>query len=271
MKLGTLVRIAEPKDCTAAFEKLLSMGFSVCQLVYKPAVYHMEDAAFIRAEADRLGVEITAKLGGFHDPFNAGGVYAFLTSGFNSPAFQATRLEYAMRSVDFTRALGITDNIFHAGYIPNNPLSPDYTNLVAALKILCRYAQSVGANILYETGAESPISLLNVIEDVGTGNLFINFDTANCLLYGYGNPVDAIYTFGPYIRNMHAKDGTPPSKAHTMGRETPIGQGEVDFPKVFERLHKLGYDGPVVIEREISGPQQETDIRAAAEYLRKFM
>ncbi|MEA4824950.1 MAG: sugar phosphate isomerase/epimerase family protein [Clostridiaceae bacterium] len=271
MKLGTLVRINAPAECTSGFEKLLSMGFTTCQLVYKPAEYHLEDAAFIRSEADRLGVEITAKLGGFHDPYNAGGIYAFLSSGFNALPFQKERLDYAMRSVEFTRALGITDNIFHAGYIPNNPLSQDYVNLVLPMKILTNFAKSVGANILYETGAESPISLLNLIADVGADNLLINFDTANCLLYGYGNPVDALYTFGPYIRNMHAKDGTPPNAPHSMGHETAIGEGEVDFPKVFERLHKLGYDGAVTIEREISGPQQESDIRRAAAYLRTLM
>lgn len=271
MKIGTLVRIDKAAECTAAFEKLLSMGFDNCQLVYKPAVYYKNEAEFIRGEADRLGVDITAKLGGFHDNYNAGGDYAFVTSGLTSATFQRERLEYAMHSVEFTRWLGITDNIFHAGFIPNNPLCQEYVTLVSGLKILCGYAKSIGANILYETGTESPISLLNTIADVGTGNLFINFDTSNCLTYGFGNPVDAIYTYGPYIRNMHAKDGVPPTQPHSRGHETPIGEGEVDFPKVFERLHKLGYDGPVTIEREISGPQQEADIRKAAEYLRTLM
>lgn len=271
MKLGTLVRLDKAADCTKGFEKLKEMGFETCQLVYKPAVYHQSEAEFIRAEADRLGIEITAKLGGFHDSFNAGGKFAFSTSGLTPVAFQSVRLEYAMRSVDFTRWLGITDNIFHAGFIPNDPLCDDYIHLVSAMKILCGYAKSVDANILYETGTESPISLLNVIEDVGTGNLFINFDTSNCITYGYGNPVDAIYTFGPYIRNMHAKDGMPPNRAHCRGYETPIGEGAVDFPRVFQRLHEIGYDGAVTIEREISGPQQEIDILRSAEYLRSLM
>ncbi|NMA09091.1 MAG: sugar phosphate isomerase/epimerase [Clostridiales bacterium] len=271
MKLGTLVRLSEPAECTAAFEKLISLGFESCQLQYKPEVYRKADAEFIRAEADRIGLEISAKLGGFRDPYNAGGRYAFLTSGFNALPYQQMRLEYAMRSVEFTRWLGITDNIFHAGYIPNNPFSPDYYNLVAPLQILCRFAKSVGANILYETGAESPIALLNCISDVGADNLFINFDTANCILYGYGNPVDALYTFGPYVRSMHAKDGLPPCKPHSMGHETALGDGYVDFPKVFAKLKELGYNGHVTIEREISGPQQQIDILKAAAYLRTLM
>lgn len=271
MKLGTLVCITEPGESPAAFEKLARMGFESCQLVYKPEIYRRSDAEFIRAEADRRGIEISAKLGGFRDPYNAGGSYAFLTSGFNALPYQQLRLEYAMRSVEFTRWLGITDNIFHAGYIPNNPFSPDYANLIAPLKILCGYAKSIGANILYETGAESPIALLNCITDVGADNLFINFDTANCILYGYGNPVDALYTFGPYVRSMHAKDGLPPCKPHTLGQETALGDGYVDFPKVFEKLRALGYDGHVTIEREISGPQQQADIERAAAYLRTLM
>ena len=38
------------------------------------------------------------------------------------------------------------------------------------------------------------------------------------------------------------------------------GQGKVDFRAVFTKLHELGYNSYVTIEREIDGPQQLTDI-----------
>ncbi len=77
-------------------------------------------------------------------------------------------------------------------------------------KIISDVCKKYDMNLLFETGGESPITLLRLIEDVGTGNLFINLDPANILVYGYGNPVDAIDVFGKYVRNIHGKDGCVP-------------------------------------------------------------
>ena len=102
-------------------------------------------------------------------------------------------------------------------------------------------------------------------------NLGINLDTANLILYGKANPVDALDVFGKYVRNLHAKDGRYPVNGHDLGVETQIGQGKVDFRALFTKLHELGYDSYVTIEREISGEQQLKDILESKVYLERVV
>ena len=97
-------------------------------------------------------------------------------------------------------------------------------------------------------------------QEVGTGNLGINLDPANLILYG-SNPVDALDVFGAYVRSVHAKDGFYPTTPYQLGEEVKIGSGKVNFPLFLSRLAELNYQGPLIIEREISGSQQILDIR----------
>jgi sugar phosphate isomerase/epimerase len=102
--------------------------------------------------------------------------------------------------------------------------------------------------------------MLRCFEEVGTGNLYVNLDTANLILYGKANPVDALDVFGKYVRNLHAKDGFYPTNGHELGAECRLGDGKVDFKGVLTKLHELGFDRYITIEREISGEQQAKDI-----------
>ena len=115
------------------------------------------------------------------------------------------------------------------------------------------------------------MTMLRCFEQVGMDNLAINLDTANLILYGKANPVDALDVFGKYVRNLHAKDGRYPVNGHDLGVETKIGQGKVDFRALFAKLHELGYDSYVTIEREISGEQQLKDILESKVYLERII
>lgn len=107
-------------------------------------------------------------------------------------------------------------------------------------------------------------------EDPGCGNLYVNLDTGNCLMYGYANPVDALTTVGKYLRNIHLKDGLPPTDCYSLGKETAVGEGEVDFLRFVKKLKALGYDRFVTIEREISGQQQREDIVKAKTFFEQL-
>ena len=124
-----------------------------------------------------------------------------------------------------------------------------------------------GQMFLYETGQETPITLLRTIREVGLDNQGVNLDTANLILYGKGNPIDALDVIGPLVRGLHAKDGLYPTDPHKLGEEVPIGQGKVNFPRLIERLRELNYRGAITIEREIEGDQQIEDVRKAKAYL----
>ena len=123
----------------------------------------------------------------------------------------------------------------------------------------------------FETGQELPSTLKRTIQDVGTGNLFVNLDPANLILYGKANPLDAAEIFGEYVRGLHAKDGVWPNRDEALGLETALGEGAVRFDLLIRRLKEKGFTGPLTIEREISGPQQKEDIRKAIAILEPML
>ena len=113
--------------------------------------------------------------------------------------------------------------------------------------------------------------LLRLFETVATGNLYINLDPANLILYGKGSPVDSLDVFGSLVRGVHAKDGLYPTNGLELGREVKVGDGKVNFPLFLKRLKETGFDGSLTIEREITGEQQIKDILETKEYLQKLI
>jgi sugar phosphate isomerase/epimerase len=105
------------------------------------------------------------------------------------------------------------------------------------------------------------------IQDVGRENLGVNFDPANMLLYGSGEPIEALGLLGRYVMGAHAKDGTWPPRPGELGDEKPLGEGQVGIDRYVAKLKEIGYTGALTIEREISGPQQIEDIRRAIRLL----
>ena len=172
-----------------------------------------------------------------------------------------------MNGSDFAKKLGVKDVVTHMGFIPENPLDSNYRGLIVAIRSVAQHCASNGQNLLFETGQETPVTLLRAIQDIGTDNLGVNLDPANLILYGKANPVDAMETIGKYVRGVHGKDGKYPTDGHNLGQETPIGQGRVDFKKLIKLLAENGYDGSITIEREITGDEQTRDILAGKKYL----
>ena len=160
----------------------------------------------------------------------------------------------------------------HFGFIPEDPASPQYLSFISVMKELAAYAGERGVDIYFETGQETPTTLLRAIRDIGTGNCFINCDTANLLLYGKGNPTDAIRQFGPLVRDLHAKDGTYPSAddPYHLGQEKPIPEGDVDFPAIIRLLKQQGYTGAITIEYELSDRTADYMVRTR-KYLQKLI
>jgi len=155
----------------------------------------------------------------------------------------------------------------HVGFIPETPNNPLYPGLIDALREVVDHCAERGLDFCFETGQETPVTLLRVIEDLGTEHLGINLDPANLLMYGKANPVDALDVFGEYVLGVHAKDGEYPTNGRELGVEKPLGEGRVGFPRLIAKLKDLGYAGALTIEREISGPRQVEDIKHAIEVL----
>ena len=194
-----------------------------------------------------------------------------LTIGVVPSETRAARVAHIKKASDFASQCGIAAVQTHCGFIPENPNDAVYKETVETLRDLAEYCKRNGQNLRYETGQETPITLVRTIQDVGSDNQGVNFDLANLILYGKANPLDAIELLAPYVQGIHAKDGLWPTDPKKLGEEVPIGQGKVDFPRIISRLKEIGYRGAVTIEREISGPQQMEDVRAAKAYLQNLI
>jgi sugar phosphate isomerase/epimerase len=263
LRLGLIIGIG--KDPEAAIAKVYDLGLPTCQ-VYVEDFEQGLSTRLLQA-LDKHHVEATSVVVG--GPGRE--VWDFyegpLTIGVVPRDTRAARIARMKQASDFAKACGIPAVQSHAGFIPENPNDPVYTEAVAALREVVEYCRRNRQDFRYETGQETPSTLVRAMQDVGLDNQGVNFDLANLILYGKANPVDAIEILAPYVQGIHAKDGLWPTNPRDLGKEVPIGKGKVDFPRIIVRLKQLNYQGAVTIEREVSGPEQIEDVRAAKVYL----
>jgi sugar phosphate isomerase/epimerase len=193
------------------------------------------------------------------------------TIGLVPPGSRAARIDALRQVSGFAKQLGIPQVQTHCGFIPEDPADALYPQTVAAIRVVARICQDNGQHFLMETGQETPTTMSRMLRDVAMPNLGVGLDTANLILYGKANPVDAVDILGPHVRSIHAKDGRWPTDPSKLGEEVLIGKGLVNFKEVFTKLHRLGYAGAVTIERETSGPQQIEDVRQEKIYLENIL
>jgi sugar phosphate isomerase/epimerase len=263
LRLGLIIGVGEDPDGTMA--KVHDLGLPTCQAFvedFKPGL-----AERLRAALDKHGIEATSVVVGGPGKEVWDFYQGPLTIGLVPRATRAVRIAHIKKASDFAKQCGIPAVQTHCGFIPENPNDEIYRETVAAMREVAGYCKRNGQNFRYETGQETPITLVRAIQDVGMDNQGVNFDLANLILYGKANPVDAIDLLGPYIQGIHAKDGLWPTNPKQLGEEVAIGKGKVDFPRIIARLKELKYRGAVTIEREISGAQQVEDVRSAKAYL----
>lgn len=172
------------------------------------------------------------------------------TGGFGNPADRPERLDRLKWALERTRALGLTDLMLHAGFLPEVG-DPDRSAMLDTLAQAATLATDQGVILAFETGQETADLLRQTLDDLKCPNLKINFDPANMLLYDMGDPIRAVEILGPDIRSVHVKDARRPKVAGQWGEEVPLGEGEVDIRKFVAALKKVGYAGPLVIEREV--------------------
>lgn len=257
-------------DVDATFKNLHEMGFTSCQISF-PSNYTQETIDKLNAARQKYGIKITTVLtvpGRCVWNFTEGPS----TIGLVPAEGREQKLEVYRKCIDFCQKAGIPAMHSHFGFIPEDPSSAQYKEFIAVMKALATYAKERGVDIYFETGQETPTTLIRTIKDIGTGNCFINCDTANLLLYGKANPTDAIRQFGHLVRDMHAKDGTYPSAddPYHLGKEKPIPEGDVDFPAIIKLLKQQGYTGAITIEYEMSDRTADYMVKTR-KYLQKLI
>lgn len=272
MRIGVCIELRSIKDMDTRLRILTENGFDNCQLIcWKSELYTTENAARLKEMLSSYGVTVSAFWCGWSGPAVWNFYEGPTTLGLIPPETREMRIRELCAGSDFAKCLGVENVVTHMGFIPENPNDPVFKPFCDAVRVVAEHVKKNEQYLLFETGQETPVAMLRCFETVGTDNLRVNLDTANLILYGKANPVDALDVFGKYVRNLHAKDGCYPVNGHDLGVETRLGDGKVDFEGVLRKLHELGYDSYVTIEREIEGDEQIADIRHAREYLQAII
>ena len=197
-------------------------------------------------------MQLTVVFGGFEGESYADIPTVKRTVGLVPPETRASRLKEMKEIADFARLLGVDAVGLHLGFVPHDPTDPVYGQVIDVSRELCDHCKAQGQRVHLETGQESADTLLKFLADTGVDNLFVNFDPANMILYGSGDPIDALKKVGRYVRSVHCKDAKWAARpGEEWGAEMPLGQGEVGMERFLRTLKEIGYEGPLTIEREI--------------------
>jgi sugar phosphate isomerase/epimerase len=192
------------------------------------------------------------------------------TVGYAPRATREEREQRTYRVSDFAAKLSIPGLATHIGAIPRDVADAGYMQMRDLVRRLCDHCASHSQTFALETGQESAAELKRFILEVDRPNLRVNFDPANMVLYGSGDPIEALATVGERVISVHCKDGVGPSAPGKLGLETPLGEGEVGMDRFVAKLREIGYRGPLIIEREIVGAAQREDIRHAIALLERL-
>jgi sugar phosphate isomerase/epimerase len=219
---------------------------------------------------DEAGVTVVTAFPAFKGESYADVPTVQQTVGYIPPATREEREKRTYESSDFAKALGIPGIATHIGFVPEDHGDPDYVAVRDMVRRVCDYCKANGQTFALETGQEPAGTLREFVLDVDRDNLGINFDPANMILYGSGEPLAALEIVKQWLITVHCKDGVWPKAEGTLGTETPLGKGDVGMDRFVAKLKEIGYNGPLTIEREITGEAQRADILEAIALLNRL-
>jgi len=259
----------KPRDMRDLATKVKGLGLEHVQLDLSPlmAADEVTRNEEIRVVRDS-GLKVTAGMIGFPGEDYTTIATIKKTGGFVSDSEYEKRRDITIAAAKFAAELGLPSFSLHAGFIPTSGAA-DYDKAVKRLGEVADQVAPLNVRLLMETGQETANELLQFINDLTRKNIHVNFDPANMILYGAGDPIDAVRILGRHIRHVHIKDAIMSDQPQIKwGTEVPFGTGQVRPRKFIDALHAVGYAGPLVIEREI-GEGRSRDIQTAIEAIRQ--
>ena len=250
------------------------LGLPTIQL-HTPPVGQRDQASAdkILATLAPYGISITAVFGGFEGESYATIPTVVETVGLMPAANRQKRLDEMFEISDFAKMIGCDVIALHLGFVPHDTTAPAYQDIVTVTQQLCQHAANNGQAVHLETGQETADGLVTFINDTKCDNLFVNFDPANMILYGAGDPIKAAEKIGSLIKSVHCKDAKWSAKpGQEWGVETKLGDGDVGMKTFLQTLQKIGYTGPLTIEREIpqTPEKQQAEIGHAVDLLKQL-
>ena len=269
MTIGVFSNSLHPSTPDELFERLAQLDLTVIQLGFiAPAWRSPAVVDRVGELLESTGVEVQASFFGFPGEDYSSIPRIRETGGFVAEFEE--RLKIVRQVIDYSVRLGIDAVGAHAGFIPEDRDDPLYSTMIARIGRVADEMNAAGLTLLLETGQETADGLLRVLADLHRGNVRINFDPANLLLYGVGEPVEAVRQLGPHVASVHAKDATPSGRRDVWGREMLLGEGAVNYPCFLRALKEAGFAGPLIIECEMGG-EPIHDVGHARDRLRNWV
>jgi L-ribulose-5-phosphate 3-epimerase len=258
----------QPKDSAQLVAQVKELGLQHVQLALQPLLF-LDDKRkhFELGQLRNAGFKLTAGMLSFPGEDYSSIDAIRRTGGYVPDAQWSIRKRMSEQAAQLGSELGLKAITTHVGFIPRKG-ETGYDKMLNRVRDIARDFGGRGIELGMETGQEPAGELLEFLDDLDTPNVFVNFDPANMVLYGAGDPIDAIRTLGRHVRHVHVKDGTASAQPGVQwGEEVPFGTGDVGPQRFLAALHRIDYRGPLVIERE-AGSQRAADVRAAIEALR---
>jgi L-ribulose-5-phosphate 3-epimerase len=251
-------------------QSIRDLGLSHFQLALAPFLF-LDDKQkhFELGQLRKSGLTITAGMISFPGEDYSTIARIRATGGYLPDESWPLRKQITIQAGKLAQELCITLLTTHIGFIPQSNHA-DYPRLIERIAEITQILGNHNITLAMETGQEEASELLQFLNDLPGRNLAVNFDPANMILYGSGDPIAAVRTLGRHIRHVHLKDAIPAEKSMIdWGEQTPLGQGNVNFEEFLVALHDVGYTGPLAIEQESRTPSAEA-VRAAIQYMRQF-
>ena len=267
MRVGLFVDIT--KDYASAIRHARALGFTCGQLaMWDMSFYTEENRRGLQRVLAEEGFEVTGFWCGWSGPVIWKYPEMYHSLGLVPAEYRAARMEDLRRGARFAYDLGIQTVITHTGYLPDDPAHPTHVAIVHELRDFCRELAARGQTFAFETGEELPLTLSILIGEIGMENVGVNFDPANLITTGRGNPQDAMELLVSRVVGMHAKDGVPARFGDVKGRQVRVGEGRADFARLLTQLREGGYTGDIYIEHEMAVcGDRDRDLLDAKAYL----
>jgi sugar phosphate isomerase/epimerase len=214
------------------------------------------------------GITITAAQIGFPGEDYSTLLSIRRTGGLVANTTWSQRKEMALRAGRLAAQMGVTGLSLHAGFIPQSN-DPGYGALLGRICEIAEPLAQFGIRLLLETGQETASELLQFLNDLRCQNVGCNFDTANLVLYGAGDPLDSVSILSRHIQHVHLKDATPSDQPGVKwGSETPLGEGVVPILRIIDALDEVQYRGPLLVE--VGDDTSLDKMRASLAYLTRL-
>jgi L-ribulose-5-phosphate 3-epimerase len=256
----------QPNSSADLLQQIASVGIPRVQIALGPLREHHEAWKDFQSVCAQQSVSCVSGMFG-----TVGEDYSTLesikrTGGFVPDANWELNSRNIQAEAAIAQRLGLKVVTFHAGFLPHEESDPSFQKLMRRVREVADLFASKGIVLGFETGQETAETLRTFLQKLDCPNVGVNFDPANMILYDKGDPIQALKTLGPWIRQCHIKDARRTKVPGTWGEEVVVGTGEVDWVAFFRTLSEIGFAGNLCIERE-AGNQRATDIRAARHFL----